>query len=284
MPLFRKKSQSQARRLASWRSEALSGRAADDGLGPLLEELGARASREKQGWAVEVGGGRLFVTTIERGSVLSGYLQVEDTHDPGALATLLQRNLEPRLTWAALGDAHDGPLGVRFALPLDGFDRHAVLLALEALGDDDLSSRAREARDRPRGEAAEQQAHARAAEATAGALDAVRLPAEPGDKPGSWRIAADRGPIEAVLRDTGESLLLMHQLEYAAGDDNPEVLRWLLLASDWGSARLGLAPLPGGPGLFAACAIPAHALEPQALAWAVSQVVALGDDYDERAG
>ena len=66
-----------------------------------------------------------------------------------------------------------------------------------------------------------------------------------------------------MLRDTGESLLLMHELEYAAGDDNPEVLRWLLLASDWGSARLGLAPLPGGAGLFAACALPAHRLGAQ---------------------
>ena len=87
-----------------------------------------------------------------------------------------------------------------------------------------------------------------------------------------------------MLRDTGESLLLMHELEYTGGEDNVEVLRWLLLASDWGSARLGLASLPGGPGLFAACAVPAAALEPQALAWGVEQVLRLADEYDRAGG
>ena len=76
----------------------------------------------------------------------------------------------------------------------------------------------------------------------------------------------------------------MHELEYAGGDGNVEILRWLLQASDWTSARLGLATLPGGPGLFAACAVPAGALEPQALAWGVEQVLRLAEDYDERAG
>jgi hypothetical protein len=276
MPLFRKKSQnqSQAAGLASWRSE----------MGPLLDELDAGASEEQQGWVVEVGGGRLFMTPIENGSVLSGYLEAEDTRDPGELAELLRRNLEPRLTWASLGDAKDGPLGIRFAIPLDGFDRDAVLLALEALGDATLSTRAREARGPARGEQAEQTADAQATERVDTALQTAGLPAERGDRSGTWRFNADRGTIEAVLRDTGESLLLMHELEYAAGDDNPEVLRWLLLASDWGSARLGLASLPGGPGLFAACAVPAHALQPHALSWAQAQVLQLARDYDEHAG
>ena len=43
------------------------------------------------------------------------------------------------------------------------------------------------------------------------------------------------------------------------------------------------AELPGGPGLFAACAIPAAALEPQALAWAVGELVLLADEYDRLA-
>jgi hypothetical protein len=276
MPLFRKKnqSQSQAAGLAPWRSE----------LGPLLDELGVSASEEDRGWVAEVGGGRLFMTPIEDGAVLSGYLELEDTQDPGELAALLRRNLEPRLTWNSLGDAKSGPLGLRFAVPLDGFDRDAVLLALEALGDDTLSARARALRDPARGEHAEQAADAEATERVETALETAGLPTEPGDKQGTWRLNADSGPLDAVLRDTGESILLMQQLEYGAGDDNPEVLRWLLLASDWGSARLGLASLPGGPGLFAACAIPAHAIQPRALSWASSQVLRLADDYDEHAG
>ena len=287
MPLFRKKSQSQAERLASWRSDALrAGARADDGLGPLLEELGADASEQRRGWAVELAGGRLFIATIDDGTTLSGWSPIEDSHDAGELAALLQRNLDPRLVWTSRSDDE---LGARFAVPLDGFDRGAVLLALEtmaaALGDEALAARAREAREPARGEAAEQEANARVAGAVTAALDALGLPAEvdPG-RPGVWRVTVDRGVIEAVLRDTGESLFLMHELEYSGGDDNLEVLRWLLLASDWGSARLGLAPLPGGPGLFAACAVPAGALEPQALAWGVEQVLRLAGDYDERAG
>jgi hypothetical protein len=98
-----------------------------------------------------------------------------------------------------------------------------------------------------------------------------------------WSAATDRGVVSAILRDTGESLLLMHELEYSRGEDDLETLRWLLGACDWGSARLGTAPLPGGAGLFSACAVPANALEPQALAWGVGEVLLLADEYDRLA-
>ena len=286
MPLFRKKSQSQAERLASWRSAALRGGRADDGLGPLLVEIEADASEYRRGWVVDLSGGRLFIATIHDGTALSGWAPIEDSHDARALAALLQRNLDPRLVWTSLGDDE---LGARFALPLDGFDRGAVLLALETmaatLGDEAVASRARDARGPARGEAAEQDADVHAAAAVTAALDTTGLAhAVDPERPGVWRVAAERGVVDAVLRDTGESLFLMHELEYAGGDGNVEVLRWLLQASDWTSARLGLATLPGGPGLFAACAVPAAALEPQALAWGVEQVLRLAEDYDERAG
>ena len=61
MPLFRKHSQSQAQRLASWRSEVLRGAHAADGVGALLDELGATSSEERKGWVVEMGAGRLFI-------------------------------------------------------------------------------------------------------------------------------------------------------------------------------------------------------------------------------
>ena len=290
MPLFRKKSQSQADRLASWRSEALSGAGAIDGVGALLEEIGAAASEEPGGWLVDVGGRDLFIATIDDGTTLSAWSPMDDSHDAAELAALLGRNLEPVLVWISRDDAGPEPeLGARFAVPLDGFERGAVLLALEtmaaALGDEALAGRARDAREPPRGEAAEQEANARASTAVGAALDAIGLPA--GDDPqraGVWSVTVERGVVEAVLRDTGESLLLMHELEYAGGDDNFEILQWLLGASDWGSARLGMAPLPGGPGLFATCAIAAHALEPQALAWGVAEVVRLADEYDRLAG
>ena len=46
---------------------------------------------------------------------------------------------------------------------------------------------------------------------------------------------------------------------------------------------MGLASLPGGPGLFAVCAVPAATLEPQALAWGVGEVLQLSDEYDRLA-
>jgi hypothetical protein len=287
MPLFRKHSQSQAQRLASWRSQALSGAHAADGVGALLDDLGAGASEERKGWVVEAGAGRIFIATIDDGTTLSGWSPIDDAHDAAALLALLRRNLEPGLVWTCRSDAGgEDELGARFAVPLDGFDRSAVLLALEAmagaLGDEALAARARELREPPRGEADEQDANARAAAAVRAALDSVGLPAED-DSEGVWRIAVDGGVVEAVLRDTGESLLLMRELEYAGGEEDVEALRWLLLASDWGSARMGLASLPGGPGLFSVCAVPAAALEPQALAWGVAEVLRLSDEYDRLA-
>ena len=292
MPLFRKKSQSQAQRLATWRSESLQrGGAADEGLGALLEELGAAGSAHPKGTVVEVGGGGLlFVGTIDDGTTLSGWSPFAGEHDAAELAELLRRNLDPGLVWTSRSDVGgEAELGARFAVPLDGFERGAVLLALEtmagSLGDEALAGRARDAREPPRGEAEEQQSNARSVEAIEVALDAVGLSAQTDpERPGVWSVSTDRGVVNAILRDTGESVLLMHELEYSRGEDDLETLKWLLGACDWGSARLGLAPLPGGPGLFSACAVPAHALEPQALAWGVGEVLRLADEYDRLTG
>ncbi|MEO8690569.1 MAG: hypothetical protein ABI611_20415 [Solirubrobacteraceae bacterium] len=290
MSLFRKKSRSQAERLASWRSEALTGGGrALDGVGPLLEELGADASEQRDGWVVELAGDRLFIAAIDDGTTLSGWAPIEDTHDAGELLALLRRNLEPRLVWTCRSDAGGtDELGARFAVPLDGFDRGAVLLVLEAmagaLGDEPIATRARDLREPPRGEADEQAANARVTEAVQTALATLGLsPESDSERPGVWRVAAERGVVELVLRDTGESLLLMHELEYAGGEADVEALRWLLLAGDWGSARMGVASLPGGPGLFSVCAVPAASLEPQALAWGMAEVLRLSDEYDRLA-
>ena len=292
MPLFRKKSQSQADRLLDWRSGALSrGATTLEGLGPLLEELGLTATQERRGWHTEIGdGGRLFISTVADGTTLSAWTPLEDSHDAGQLAELLRRNLDSVLAWAALGDDGEGghDLGARIAIPLDGFERASVLLGLESIagaaGDQALAARAREARDPARGELAEQAGDERGRAAVQGALDALDLSAETdAERAGVWRVAVERGTVEAVLRDTGESLMLLYELEYTGGDADVATLRWLLQASEWNSSRLGLASLPGGPGLFAACVVPAHALEPQGLAWGLAAVLALRDDYDRLA-
>ena len=117
-----------------------------------------------------------------------------------------------------------------------------------------------------------------------GALDAIGLTAETDPaRSGEWASASSEGRVQAILRDTGESLMLMHELDYTGGESDAAILTWLLQASDWNSSRLGLAPLPGGPGLFAACVVPALALEPQALAWGSPRSSLLCDDYDRLA-
>jgi hypothetical protein len=259
---------------------------ADAPLGDVLAEIGLDASHGSRGWVATIGDTQLFMSWIERGRVLAGYAPLLDAETPEELRELLERNLEPRLVWFSRGGTDPaGGLGARFALPLDPFDPAAVRLALAALagavGDHELAARAAPASG---GEAAEQEAESDARERVEAALRRLTLdPRRDVERDGVWQAELRGRAVDAVLRDTGESLLLMHQLEYAAGDEDPEVLRWLLLASDWGSARLGLAPLPGGPGLFAACAVATTGQEPP-LAWALEQLTGLADDYDARSG
>ena len=128
-------------------------------------------------------------------------------------------------------------------------------------------------------------ANARAADAVTAALEAAGLPAETdAARSGVWHVTVERGVVEAVLRDTGESLFLMHELEYAGGDSDVETLRWLLGASDWGSARLGHGAAAGRPRAVLRLRGPRPPLEPQALAWGVGEVLLLADEYDRLAG
>ena len=179
-----------------------------------------------------------------------------------------------------------GLLGARFKLPFDGFDRAAALLALETaaglLGDDAVAERARALRGAPAGEMEEQEANARTREALSAALQTLELSAT--ERDGVWEVETSRGTVQAIPRDTGESVLFMHELTYAEGTEDVPMLRWLLVASDWSGARLGLAELPGGDGAFAACAVPALDLQPQAVAFGLEQVLRLADDYDVKTG
>jgi hypothetical protein len=286
MSLFRRKPASQSDRLAAWRLDSIPSRDFDAELRDLLAELGLDPERERDAWVPSVGGRPLFLYWIDEDRVLSGFVGLDDTRDPGELTELLRRNLDPWLVWFALGDAGEDSLGARFKLPLDGFDRGAALLAVETsaglVGDDAVAARARELRAPQGGEMAEQAAAAGAREALVAGLAAAGLDAT--ERDGTWEIDVDRGAVQAIPRDTGESVLFMHELDYDAGTDDVDMLRWLLVASDWSGARLGLAPLPGGEGAFAACSVAAADLQPHAVAWGVEQVLRVADDYDLKTG
>jgi hypothetical protein len=286
MPLFRKKPKTQGERLAAWRIDAIPSRDFSTEIDALLAELGAPAERHKQGWTVELGDSRLFLTWIDEDRVVSGAAFLDDTQDAGQLTELLRRNLDPWLLWYALGDADEDSMGTRFKLPFDDFDRSATLLAIETtarlVDDDAVADRARDLRLPERGEMAEQEANARAREALEAGLRAAGLPAAEDD--GRYEIQVERGTVHAIPRDTGESVLFMHELEYADGTEHVPMLRWMLALSDWSGARLGFAPLPGGEGAYAAAAVSATELQPQAVAWGVEQVLRLADAYDEGTG
>lgn len=286
MSLFRKKPKSQADRLAAFRLDSIPSREFDSELGDLLAELDLDVQREKTAFIATVGGRLLFLFWNDDDKVLSGWTELDDTRDAAELTTLLRRNLDPWPLWFALGDAGEDSLGARFKLPFDEFDRAAALLGIETaaglLGDDAVVERARSLRGGPAGEMEEQQANARTRVALAAAFETLELDAA--EREGVWEVETDRGTVQAIPRDTGESVLFMHELAYAEGTEDVPMLRWLLVASDWSGARLGLADLPGGDGAFAACAVPALDLQPQAVAYALEQVLRLADDYDVKTG
>jgi hypothetical protein len=286
MSLFRRKPAGQAERLAAWRLDSIPSRDFSSELGDLLAELGLDAQTKRGVFIADLADRPLFLNWLDEDRVLAGYIHVSDTYDARELTDLLHRNLDPWLVWYALGDADKDSLGARFKLPLDGFDRPAALLAIETLAgladDEAVAARARELRAGPAGEMEEQAAAARTSEALVAGAEAAGLSAR--DDDGVWAIETERGTVQAIPRDTGESVLFMHEVAYDSGPDDVNMLRWLLLASDSVGARLGLAPLPGGDGAFTAASVPAADLRPQAVAWGVEQVLRLADAYDEATG
>ena len=286
MSLFRRKRETQADHLGDWRLGTIPSRDFTAEIGELLADLDLEAERKRDVWIPTVGSRLLFLSWLDEPRTLTGWIGLDDTHDPKELTDLLRRNLDPWLVWFGLDDGVDDSLGARFILPLDAFDRDAALLALETIaglvGDDAVAGRARELRMPEAGELAEQAADARTREALAAGLEAAGLSAT--ERDAVWEIEVDRGVVQAIPRDTGESVLFMHELAYDDGTEHVDLLRWLLAASNWSGARIGLAPLPGGEGAFAASAVSAAGLQPQAVAWAVEQVLRLADVYDDKTG
>jgi hypothetical protein len=286
MSLFRRKPKTQGERLAAWRIDAIPSRDFDAEIEALLTELDVSKERRRQGWVATLGEAPLLLHWLDEDRVFTGLAFLDDTHDARELTELLRRNLDPWLLWYALDDPDGDALAARFMLPFDTFDRAAALLAVETaaglMGDDAVAARARELRVPERGEMAEQAADARTREALAAGLEAAGLAAA--ERDGVWEVEVERGVVQAIPRDTGESVLFMQELEYGDGTDHVPMLRWMLAASDWCGARLGLAPLPGEEGAFAACAVSAADLQPQGVAWGVEQIVRLADVYDEKTG
>ena len=267
MSLFRKKPASQADRLAAFRLDSIPSREFTSELGDLLAELDLDVQREKSAFIATVGGRLLFLFWNDDDKVLSGWTELDDTRDAAELTTLLRRNLDPWPLWFALDDADEDSMGARFKLPFDGFDRAAALLALETaaglLGDDAVAERARALRGAAAGEMEEQEANARTREALSAALQTLGAERQP-SATASGRSRPRAAPCRRSRATPARASSSCTSSTYEEGTENVPMLRWLLVASDWSGARLGLAELPGGDGAFAACAVPALDLQPQA--------------------
>ncbi|CAA9490532.1 MAG: hypothetical protein AVDCRST_MAG30-1336 [uncultured Solirubrobacteraceae bacterium] len=282
MALFRRR-RSQAQLLAATRS-SVQRPDVDAELGPLLDEVGIPARREPGGWVIDIDGATLLCVWSAEYGLLGGQVEVGRGGEP---AELLRRNLDPMLAWCARYSADPESAIVTFALPLTTFERGAVLLALESVagltGGEALAARLRDARMGPGGgELAEQTAEREGRAAFTAALAELGLPAaERPETPGAWRVEVDRGIVEAVLRDAGDVVLLMHEIPYGTSekDTSPEMLSWLLESSDNG-ARFGLVPVGGSPALFVTAAIAVPGLGPDAVAHGFERLLTLADHYD----
>jgi len=282
--LFRRR-RSQAEGLAATRRSAR-GEDVEAGLDAVLADVGIPAQREPGGWVIDLDGATLLCVWLQEEGLLGGRVEVGHGDDP---AELLRRNLDPMLAWIAHESPDPASAVVSFALPLAAFERDAVLLALESTagltGGEALAARLRDARMGPGGgEQAEQAAERAGRAAFTAALDDLGLPAAEGhETPGTWRVEVERGTVEAVLRDAGDVLLLMHEIEYGTSDRDtaPEMLSWLLQASNTGGARFGLMPVAGRPALFATAALAVPGLGPDAVAYGFEQVLTLARYYDD---
>ena len=277
MPLFRKRTQ--ADELARRRRPSLGRKELSEAVRGVVDEAGLPANRLKDAWAVEFDTDvHIALRPLADDGIVAGAMLLGKTHGVEHILELLDVNLQHRLSYFT-GSTGPPELDARIRIPVDPFDREGLLLGLQALAelldalvDDDMSSlvaRIRDARGPLPGPDA-------ARIAMQGALEALDLPADEG------RIETSRGPLEAVLHESGETWMLLQPLEFPFRSDDERHLRWLLDASGARGARIGLHNTPEGLGVFTTIVLPASGLSPSSLAYGVEQMIRLGDECDEK--
>ena len=151
---------------------------------------------------------------------------------------------------------------MRAAVPMEGFDRPGLVLALGAL--------AREAD----GEAPDL-----GGEPGAGLEAALK---ELGlDAPGG-QLETDLGPLALSLHDErlpcGDVLDVRFELETLSEPPDEALAWWMLTQSNWSDARLGV---DGAHVLSASCAVSARPVSAGSLAWAIANCLRLARHYRE---
>jgi hypothetical protein len=287
MPLFHR-NRTQAERLAKQRDGLRTGLDINAALGELLADLDLSADLHPEGWVVQFGPIQVLLVGLRKEGMVSGIVPIGHVTAPEGMRRLLHANLDHTLGYVAGGDPDE--IDGRVKVPADPFDRDGVAHGLQAFAelldttrDEDMSDLVRRLRE-GRGSLDEPSvARERATRALETALSELDVPgAERED--GIWRIETERGDVEAILADTGASWMLMHELRHERGDQDPEVLRWLLDASGARGARLGLADLPDGPHLFVTLVLPATSPSSSSVAYGLANVLNVGDEMDRQNG
>jgi hypothetical protein len=280
MPLFNK---SHADKLAKRRSRLAGGADPNPPLLDLLADLDLSAEPLKDGWAVPFGSATILLLRLPNEGVITGMTPLGAMAAAEGMRKLLNANLEHKLAYFVGGDP--GEIDGRMQIPADPFEREAVIRGLEALAEileaihshevRDVVARLRDLRGEPDADAA----RATATEALRTALGELELESSERED-GIWAIATERGAVDAILADTGASWMLMQQLRYEDGDQNPQILRWLLDASGARGARLGM----DGPNLFSVMVLPTAGLSTAGVAYGMEQLLRLGDEMDRQNG
>jgi hypothetical protein len=277
MPLFRKRTSTQADELARLRRPSVGRKELDQAVRSVVDEAGLPARRLKTAWMVEFDADvHIALQPFHREGVVAGVMLVGETHGAEHMRELLTLNLEHRLSYFT-GSTGPPELDARIRIPVDPFDREGLLLGLQSLAElldalidedmGDLVARINDVR-RPPATAPEP--------ALRSALEELGMPAaQRADD--VWRIDTTRGPLDVVLHPEGETWMLLQPLDFPYERDDERLLRWLLDASGSRGARLGLDDAPDGLSVFTTTVLPAGGMNTSALAYGVEQVLRLNE-------
>jgi hypothetical protein len=280
MPLFRKRSITQADELARRRHPSLGRKELEQAVRGVVEEAGLPVRPLKDAWMVEFDSDvHIALQPFHREGVVAGVMIVGETHGAQHMRELLAVNLEHRLSYFT-GSTGPPELDARVRIPVDPFDREGLLLGLESLAElldalveEDMSglvARIRDVRQPPAGGPEP---------ALRSALEELELPAtQRADD--VWRIDTSRGPLDIALHPEGETWMLLQPLAFPYGRDDERLLRWLLDASGSRGARLGLRDEPDGLSVFTTIVLPAAGLNSSSLAYGVEQVLRLNEESE----
>ena len=270
MSLFRKASEPEPIAWPPSGSDSIPSREFDSELGDAARRARPRRPSASRAGFIAIGGGRLLFLFLARRTTACcpAGLELEDTHDAAELAALLRRNLDPRLALDLARRRRRRAVARRCASRSRSTASTATPCCSRSsrglLGDDTLAEpRPRAARRPPRGEQEEQAADARTRPRRVAARS--RPPASaPATSAGTWSV--ERRARAAVRRRScatpARASCFMHAARVRR---RRRQRRGRCAGCCWRATGRQRPPrarrrCPAAPALFAACAIPAHAI------------------------